>query len=720
VAAGSHALTAAPAPLRLVGEALLRPYGQILFSKDLRTGLLVALAIASFPALAATTLLAVVIAVVVSALFGLGTESIRDGGPACTAVLATLALAVFAPAGGHPLVLVLLAAPLAVFLYASFESVFAAVALPSHSLPFIATTWVVHLAARSLPAATSTVNLLRPAAWLPAEWFTGGWWDLPASLLFLNGAVAGLAVLGAIALHSRIALLLALVGGAVALAMRELLRADAVWSLVDVIGSFNAVLTAMAIGGVWFVPHLSSVLLAAAGAAAAVLLTYALTPAAAMAYLPVLSLPFVVTTHLLLTAARRRLEDRRPRSTVPADRPEEALARHLSRQRRFGDAAWLPFRLPFRGSWVVTQGHDGELTHQGPWRHGLDFEGVDADGKRYRGEGRELRDYHCYGLPVVAAGAGTVAAVTDGIEDNRPGQINTQNRWGNAVVIAHGPYLHSVYAHLKAGTLRVKPGQVVGAGDELARCGSSGRSPVPHLHFQVQRAPTLGSPTLYADFGDVVSGTAGEEELANLVVPTEDAIVRPIMPDQALAQALAFLPGTTYVLTDEAGTQEKAVVDVDLLGRRQLRSSAAAVFLEPYDGGLVVVDYQGSPASLLRVVVLALARVPFDQARTLTWRENLPGRFLLPSWLRAVADLVSVVAPRVGGTDVVYRSERTAAALIVRAEGPSWSSTARLSLGSGNHELELTHRGTTQRVTLRTVDGPPQSRPPSGGRENHP
>jgi len=709
VVAGSHPLTATVAPQRLFVEALLRPYGQILFSKDLRTGLLVALAIATFPALAVATVAAILIAVLVSLLFGLGTESVRDGGPACTAVLATLALAVFAPEGGHPLVLVLLAAPLAVFLYASFESVFASVALPSHSLPFIATTWVVHLASRSLPAAASSMTLLQPTELLPGGWFAAGWWDLPASLLFLNGTVAGVAVLAAIALHSRIALLLALVGFTTALGMRELLRAEAVWSLVDVIASFNAVLTAMALGGVWFVPHLSSLVLAAGGAAAAVLLSYALAPAASMAYLPVLSLPFVVTTHLVLTASRRRLEDRRPRSTIPADRPEEALAAHLSRQRRFGDAAWLPFRLPFRGSWIVTQGHDGAHTHQGPWRHGLDFEGVDADGRRHRGEGRELRDYHCYGLPVVAAGAGTVAEVTDGIEDNVPGQINTRNRWGNAVVIAHGPFLHSVYAHLKTGTIRVKPGQVVGAGDELARCGSSGRSPVPHLHFQVQRAPTLGSPTLHADFGDVVTGSDGDEQLANLVVPAQDELVRPILPDKAIAQALAFVPGTAFELTDEEGGREEAAVEVDLLGRRRLRSTRATVLLEPYENGLVVVDYQGSPRSLLRVVLLALARVPFDQARILTWTEHLPARFLLPGWLRAAADLAAVVAPGAGNSVVRYRRERTSAALVVRAEGPNWSSSAALSLGGGSHEIELTHRGKTQKIRMRQLDRAPDS-----------
>ena len=37
----------------------------------------------------------------------------------------------------------------------------------------------------------------------------------------------------------------------------------------------------------------------------------------------------------------------------------------------------FPVTLPFLGTWKVTQGHNGELTHQGGWKHALDFEIVD-------------------------------------------------------------------------------------------------------------------------------------------------------------------------------------------------------------------------------------------------------------------------------------------------------------------------------------------------------
>ena len=103
-------------------EALLRPYAQIVFSRDLRVGALVFAAIASFPMLAAATLVAIAVAAAVVAIFGLGRERVREGGLACTAVLTTLAIGVFDPGAGHPAALVVVGAVLAVLLTASLAT----------------------------------------------------------------------------------------------------------------------------------------------------------------------------------------------------------------------------------------------------------------------------------------------------------------------------------------------------------------------------------------------------------------------------------------------------------------------------------------------------------------------------------------------------------------------------------------------------------------------
>lgn len=674
---------------RAVAEPVLRPFAGIVFSRDLGAGLMVLLAVACFPRLATAALLSIAAAAAATLLFGLGGRAVRDGAYGCTAVLTTLALGAYEPGGTNPWLLAVFGAVLAVFFTASFEAVFAAVALPTHSLPFVAATWTVLLASRSMPETLKPLWFMQPASFLPDSMLRESWLDIPASLLFVHGTVSGALVIAAILLHSRIALLLGVIGAAASMGVHHLMRGAAPWTLIDTTAAFNGVLTAIALGGVWFVPHPSSMLLAAGGSALVSVIAYASFPALSVAGLPVISLPFVITVHLVLTASRRRQEDRWPRSTIPADRPEEALARDLIRVRRFGNVSWLPFRLPFRGEWCVSQGHDGKHTHKGPWRHGLDFEARGADGKAFERDGKELRDYRCHGLPVLAAGTGTVALVVDGIADNRPGEMNLRENWGNAIVMAHGAGLYSVYAHLQAKTLKVKPGDVVTAGAEIGRCGNSGRSATPHLHFQVQRAAPLGSPTMPTDFGDVISIQGGQSVLSSRTVPEEGQAVRAVIRDEALARALAFTPGTTYRLTERGtGKQEHATVEVDLWGRTRLRSDRATLYLDPYESGLVAIDFLGHPGSLLRYVLLGLARLPFDKSSSLTWTDSLPLRLFMPGWLRAMADVLAVVAPGVGSTVVTYKSQREESMLHIRGTAGKWSSHARIHLGGGAHEIE--------------------------------
>jgi hypothetical protein len=255
---------------------------------------------------------------------------------------------------------------------------------------------------------------------------------------------------------------------------------------------------------------------------------------------------------------------------------------------------------------------------------------------------------------------------------------------------------------------------------------------VPHLHFQLQRTEPLGSPTLPGDFGDVIVHADGGQALKSRVVPREGDRVRAVMTDPGLARAVGFSPGAAFELEDETtGRVERAHVEIDLMGRRLLRSERAALTVDTYEGGFVVVDFTGDPASLLRDVVVALARVPFDRAAELTWEESVPRRLLVSGWLRAIADLLSVFAPEAGGVTMRYRERRDASRVVISGESPEWSTVAELSLGGGNHRLQLRHRGVERRVVIRPMSArakvtaradapePPPDAAPQGG-EVHP
>jgi hypothetical protein len=74
---------------------------------------------------------------------------------------------------------------------------------------------------------------------------------------------------------------------------------------------------------------------------------------------------------------------------------------------------------------------------------------------------------------------------------------------GNFVLIDHGQSEFAFYAHLKPGSVRVKTGDQVKAGDVIGKLGSSGNSTEPHLHFQLCNKPGLGGSGIPVNFSNV-------------------------------------------------------------------------------------------------------------------------------------------------------------------------------------------------------------------------
>ena len=113
-------------------------------------------------------------------------------------------------------------------------------------------------------------------------------------------------------------------------------------------------------------------------------------------------------------------------------------------------------------------------------------------------------------VPVVAAASGTVLRVRDGMADRNVrelGQAQLQSRLaGNGVVIDHGGGWETQYSHLKQGSVAVRPGQSVKAGDRIGFVGMSGNAEFPHLHFEVRRNGATVDPFV----GDGWAGGCGQ------------------------------------------------------------------------------------------------------------------------------------------------------------------------------------------------------------------
>jgi hypothetical protein len=65
---------------------------------------------------------------------------------------------------------------------------------------------------------------------------------------------------------------------------------------------------------------------------------------------------------------------------------------------------------------------------------------------------------------------------------------------GNFVLLDHGNGWVTQYGHLRRGSVRVKPGDRVAAGQRLGLIGLSGHTEFPHVHFEVRHHGTPVDP----------------------------------------------------------------------------------------------------------------------------------------------------------------------------------------------------------------------------------
>jgi hypothetical protein len=208
--------------------------------------------------------------------------------------------------------------------------------------------------------------------------------------------------------------------------------------------------------------------------------------------------------------------------------------------------------LPLRGRVLIYDGYDLYSHHRrsdygGPenaamgisdnfQRFGLDLVVVDEQSRFFRGNGSRPDQWLGWGQPVYAAGSGTVAAVSDGQADNEiMGQLdkwvdrdlekNPMTTYGNYVLIEHAPNEFSLVAHLRNGTVRVRPGTRVVRGQIVGEIGNSGASGGVHVHFERRTGPGIaGIVTLPPYFSRVrVQGAAAAP--APIALDTGDIVV---------------------------------------------------------------------------------------------------------------------------------------------------------------------------------------------------
>lgn len=191
--------------------------------------------------------------------------------------------------------------------------------------------------------------------------------------------------------------------------------------------------------------------------------------------------------------------------------------------------------LPLRGEWTVERTRAHRIPSHGTDRFGqrFAFDFVRAD--RRRGLhlhpagttrllilGGRTGDFYGWGQPVHAALEGEVVRVVDGMPERARvhvvretwaalkntflaarGRLDPARLAGNHVII-RSDAAYALYAHLAPGSIPVRMGQRVAAGQEIGRVGHTGNSTAPHLHFQLMDsaapAESSGIPCAFAEY----------------------------------------------------------------------------------------------------------------------------------------------------------------------------------------------------------------------------
>jgi hypothetical protein len=194
---------------------------------------------------------------------------------------------------------------------------------------------------------------------------------------------------------------------------------------------------------------------------------------------------------------------------------------------------WLNFNGccelgPHRGGRVSI---DGGLRL--PQRFATDYLRIDDQGLGFEGDVDRNESWYGYREPVFAVADGVVVSTRDDLPENTPPveppieTFTPDSDRGNSVVLRLGDGRYALFGHLHTGSVRVRPGQRVRAGQMLGRLGNTGASGAPHLHLDVGDSPQAlagnGLPFVFDRFR--VTGVATNlEEFLNL----EPAVVDPV------------------------------------------------------------------------------------------------------------------------------------------------------------------------------------------------
>lgn len=656
-------------------HGILNSYSQVFFSVN-KVFALVILLVTFFDFVAGIGgLLAVFITTAVGYGFGFDKHKISKGFYGFNSLLVGLGLGVYFEPGVPFFFILILASVFTLFISVSLEGIIGKYALPYLSVPFLLGLWTISIATRQFEALGVSQ---RGIFTLNDLYIIGGntlvqvydWWNnlaIPGSIrtyfislgaiLFQFNVLSGIIIALGLLYYSRIGFSLSLIGFYTAYLFYEIIGANLTEVNYSYIG-FNYILTSIAIGGFFIIPSRLSYFWTIILIPLVAILTISLNSIFITFQLPIYSLPFNIVVLLFLYVLKFRIKRVTSLSEVyiQQNSPEKNLYSFQNDIIRFRHKLKIPFKLPFWGTWFVSQSHNGEHTHKGDWKHAWDFVVGDENGKQFKGEGDYLEDYYCYNKDVLSPADGTVEEIIDGIEDNIIGDIDMVHNWGNTIVIKHTDFLFSKLSHLKPGSIKVNEGEKVQSGQAIAKTGNSGRSPYPHIHFQFQETPYVGSKTIDYPFSYYILADGKNYSLKSFENPRLNDEISNIEVNPVLKNAFHLIPGKKLSFeVKDSGIREIVnwEVNADVYNNSfiQCENSGSIAYFESDGNLLYFKHFEGNRSSLLYYFFLGAFKIQMGFYQDMSLKDQYPLNLLFK---RSSLFLHDFIAPFFGYLKAEY------------------------------------------------------------------
>ncbi|MFT6027326.1 MAG: urea transporter [Bacteroidia bacterium] len=645
---------------KLIWEGLLHSYSQIFFSLD--KVFAVILLICSFidPFVGISAIVAGLVSILVAYFLGFDHKGIREGMYSFNSVMVGMVMAVYYDLNMPFMLMLILMSVFTLFLTLAINAQLRKYGLPIMSIPFLFGVWTVLLVGREF----SGLELTERGIYTINEiWSYGGQnlvmvyefidtIPLPdildlylrslGAIFFQYNLLAGLIIMLGLIRFSRIAFVLSLVGFFSGYVFYGFMEGEFSHLHYSYIG-FNFILSSIALGGFFIIPSRGSFVLVALASPVIAILIAAIANVFSVVQLPIYSLPYNVLVLVTLYVLKLRVV---PKGLNPVLEqtysPEKNLYRFQNHQERFANDSLFHIYLPFMGEWTISQGHDGDITHKGEWKEAFDFVIEDEKGSTYREPGSRLEDYYGFNRPVMAAQAGTVVSVEDDVEDNSPGKVNLEQNWGNSVVIKHGEFMFTKLSHLKKDTIKVKEGDKVKKGEVIASLGNSGRSPEPHIHFQMQAAQYIGSKTLDYPVAYYMEKSKEGPIFHAFDRPQEGQTISNVKVHPLLKKAFGLIPGMHLKLTNGEEKYDWEVF-TDAYNYTYIychQTKAIAYFVN--NGTLFYfTQFMGDKNSLLFHFYSGLYKVLLGYYQDLNLKDVFPVDVIYTGFLKATMDVLS-------------------------------------------------------------------------------